>query len=403
MFVKKGHLTYCTNIHAGETWQSHFEALKTYIPAVKKHVSPEAAMGIGLRLSNEASLELIKPTQLAAFKEWLHQNQLYVFTMNGFPYGAFHQTKVKDQVHTPDWCTRMRVDYTIRLLDILNELLPEDLEGGVSTSPLSYRHWHGSSKNRFKKIKQEATLHIVEVVQHLMNIQKIRGNYLHLDIEPEPDGLLESGDEFLDWYLHDLLPIGIPMLSKVFNLTPAAAEEAIKKHICLCYDICHFALGYESHEGIIKRIRSQGIQIGKIQISAAIKAKLPPLLSTRMALKTTFEVFNENTYLHQVIAKTTGDALIRYRDLPEALLDLENMEVDEWRAHYHVPLFVETYGNLESTREDIKEVLKIYQRDGISKHLEVETYTWDVLPNALKQPLVASIAREINWVNDQLI
>jgi hypothetical protein len=328
---------------------------------------------------------------------------LYVFTMNGFPYGAFHQTVVKDQVHAPDWCSPMRVDYTIRLMDILNELLPENVEGGVSTSPLSYRYWHGSSGNGFKEVKQEATLHIIAVVQHLMNIQKISGNYLHLDIEPEPDGLLESGEEFLDWYLHDLLPIGIPVLSKVFNLTAAVAEEAIKKHICLCYDICHFALGYESHEEIIKKIRSQGIHIGKIQISTAIKAKLPPLLSTRMVLKTVFEAFNENTYLHQVIAKTTGNTLIRYRDLPEALLDLENMEVDEWRAHYHVPLFVETYGDLESTQEDIKEVLKIYQRDGISKHLEVETYTWDVLPNALKQPLVASIAREINWVNDQLL
>ena len=403
MFVKKGHLTYCTNIHAGETWQSHFEALKVHIPEVKKQVSPEASMGIGLRLSNDASLELIKPTQLTAFKDWLTQNQLYVFTMNGFPYGAFHQTKVKDQVHAPDWSTRGRANYTMRLFDILKELLPENLDGGVSTSPLSYRHWYKPSNNGFKEIKYQATVHIVEIAVHLMRIQEKTGNYLHLDIEPEPDGLLESGEEFLDWYSNDLLRIGIPILSKAFDLNEIEAERAIKKHICLCYDICHFALGYESHEEIIKKIRSNGIHIGKIQISAALKAKLPPLLPARMELKTTFEAFNENTYLHQVIAKTTSDTLIRYRDLPDALLDVENMAVNEWRAHYHVPLFVEKYGNLESTQEDIKEVLKIYQRDDISKHLEVETYTWDVLPDALKQPLVASIAREINWVNDQLI
>lgn len=403
MFVKKGHLTYCTNIHAGETWQSHFEALEAYIPEVKKLVSPDASMGIGLRLSNEASLDLIKPAQLLAFKDWLTQNQLYVFTMNGFPYGAFHQTKVKDQVHAPDWSTDMRVDYTKRLFDILKELLPKNVDGGVSTSPLSYRHWHNFSNSEFKEIKHQATLHIVDIAAHLMRIQKTTGNYLHLDIEPEPDGLLENGEEFLDWYRNDLLPIGIPILSEAFDLNEAEAERAIKKHICLCYDICHFALGYESHGEIIKKIRSKGIHIGKIQISAALKAKLPPLLSARMELKKKFDDFNEDTYLHQVIAKTADDTLIRYKDLPAALLDVENMAVNEWRAHYHVPLFVENYGHLESTQEDIKEVLKIYQKDAISGHLEVETYTWDVLPKTLKQPIVASIAREINWVNDQLI
>src|SRR3954447_4721517 len=117
MQTAKGHLTYCTNIHAGESWNEHFSAIQQNFPAIKNEVSPDAIMGIGLRLSNIASLELVKKEALESFKEWLKNIGAYVFTINGFPYGGFHHTIVKDQVHTPDWTTKDRVEYTIRLFD----------------------------------------------------------------------------------------------------------------------------------------------------------------------------------------------------------------------------------------------------------------------------------------------
>src|SRR6476660_926361 len=103
-------LSYCTNIHAGETWTDHFAALKKHFPFIKKEVSPAVAMGIGLRLSNLASLEIVTEGKLAEFQQWLREHDAYVFTMNGFPYGGFHDTVVKDQVHAPDWTTDERVD-----------------------------------------------------------------------------------------------------------------------------------------------------------------------------------------------------------------------------------------------------------------------------------------------------
>ena len=140
MNTRYGQLTYCSNIHPGESWEDHFAQLQQHVPLIKARVNPDGRFGIGLRLSNTASLELKNEETLSSFIEWLNENDCYVFTMNGFPYGSFHNTIVKDKVHAPDWTTQDRVDYTIRLAEILSKLLPKDMEGGISTSPLSYRN-----------------------------------------------------------------------------------------------------------------------------------------------------------------------------------------------------------------------------------------------------------------------
>jgi len=349
MLTNAGHLTYCSNIHAGESWADHFAALKQYFPQIKKKVSPNTRMGIGLRLSNQASLDLIRDDQLKNFSTWLTENDAYVFTMNGFPYGGFHHVRVKDQVHTPDWTTTDRVDYTIRLFRILEKLLPDDMDGGVSTSPLSYRHWFKSA-DALKAARQKATANILLVAEELVRIQKNSGKLLHLDIEPEPDGILESGKEFIDWYENELLPAGSPLL--------------LKAHIRLCYDVCHFAIGYEDQEEVIRQLKQKGIGIGKIQISAALKGNYP--------------------------------------DLPEALADADDPEVNEWRAHFHVPVFSEQFGILESTQQQIRQLIEMQKNSPMTSHLEIETYTWEVLPSFLKLPLHESIIRELQWVMELL-
>jgi hypothetical protein len=397
MHTKYGDLTYCTNIHAGESWSEHFQILRENIPAVKKAISPNTSFGIGLRLANTASLELSKEENLRAFLEWLAENDCYVFTMNGFPYGGFHRTRVKDQVHAPDWTTNERVQYTIRLFRILAAILPEEADGGISTSPLSYKHWH-KDESEFSAAMEKATWNILVVLEQLIQIKKTSGKLLHLDIEPEPDGLVENGPEFLDWYNSDLLSMGIPYLKDRFNVDDEAARGMITDHIRLCYDVCHFAVGYEDHASIIKQLFASGIQIGKIQISAALKALLPYDAESRSLVTQAFHQFNESVYLHQVIAKNKAGTLTRYPDLPDALNDAANNMATEWRAHFHVPLFVQDYGALQSTQSDIREVLSIHKDSPLTTHLEVETYTWEVLPEELKLPLTESITREMQWV-----
>lgn len=395
------YLTYCTNIHPGECWSAHFKQLQLHIPAIKARVSPDKPFGIGLRLSNTASLELSKEAALNEFKEWLKAQDCYVFTMNGFPYGGFHHTVVKDHVHTPDWTTAERVGYTIRLFRIMASLLPEGMEGGVSTAPLSYKHWHVRCDAEREAVMETTTLHLLMVLDQLVSIHRSGGPLMHLDIEPEPDGMMENTREFIDWYLNYLLPLGIPHLQDKFGVSEEVAVQSIKAHIQLCYDVCHFALVYESPAAVLKRLKEHGLRIGKLQISAALKALFPVSPEDRVPLINAFREFNEPTYLHQVVARK-ADGYLHYPDLSQALEDAGNTAVKEWRSHFHVPVFVDSYGVLSSTQSDIKDVLRLQREQPFTQHLEVETYTWDVLPAELKAPMDESVSRELSWVLQQL-
>lgn len=395
-----GHLTYCTNIHPGESWIEHFTELKRNFPSIKSKVSPNKPMGIGLRLSNQASIDLEKPENLKDFKSWLNNMGGYVFTMNGFPYGDFHSKRVKEAVHAPDWTHEQRVRYTIRMFNILEKLVPNTMDGGISTSPLGYRH--DFSEGDKTKAIERATENIVKVLEHLIFIKETQNKSLHLDIEPEPDGLLETGDEFLAWYENQLIPMAKEVLLKKKDLSETVVERQVKEHIQLCYDVCHFALGYEEHEKTLNRLKEKGIQIGKIQISAALKAYLNTDKRQRNRLATLFKDFDEDIYLHQVIARKGDSRLIRYKDLPEALDNIHDNDIREWRAHFHVPIFLDKYGELSSTQSEIINVLIKHKEKTLCQHLEVETYTWSVLPKKFQIPIAESIERELLWVKELL-
>ena len=200
---------------------------------------------------------------LAVFKDWLKANNYYVFTMNGFPFGNFHKEKVKDAVHLPDWTTQARLDYTLRLFDILAEILPNEgtlsaLEGGISTSPLSYKLWW-KTENEKEKVFALATKNLIKVVTHLVGIREKTGKLLHLDIEPEPDGMLENTKDTVSYFEDWLLNIGAISLSKDLAISLQEAQEAIKTHIQLCYDVCHFAVEYENHAEALQVFENHGI------------------------------------------------------------------------------------------------------------------------------------------------
>jgi len=399
MKTTAGHLTYCTNIHPGESWSDHFSALKQYIPKIKSKLVPHQKFGIGLRLSNLSSEQLQKPENLTEFKNWLSEENCYVFTMNGFPYGNFHRQRVKDQVHQPDWTTRERVEYTKRLFLILSDLIPEGTDGGVSTSPLSYKPWFDEQQER-EKITKTATDNILKILELLVHLRKTKKKVLHLDIEPEPDGLLENSSEFVNWYKNDLIPAGIPFLQDKFGVPRKIALDLIRSHICLCYDVCHFSIGYENAPDVLNKIAKEKIRIGKVQLSAAIKAYLNHDSKQRLSVADALRPFDEETYLHQVIAKRDDGSLYHYPDLPDALKHITDNSVTEWRSHFHVPLFIDHYGILESTKDAVMEIMNLQLSQPFTNHLEVETYTWEVLPRDLQVDLEQSIIRELQWVTE---
>jgi hypothetical protein len=388
------HLTYCTNIHPGESWSEIFSQLELHVPYIKKKICPLKPFGVGLRLSDLASRELSEKKNLSEFKSWLKDHDCYVFTMNGFVYGGFHHAVVKDRVHFPDWTTSERFEYTLRMFRILAELLPRGMEGGISTSPLSYRKWHdGAAKNR---VCEKASSFLAGIAEALEKIRLKTGKTLHLDIEPEPDGLLENTDEAVAFFTNYLFP----QAKKDFP--SSKAENIIREHIRICYDICHSAVMYENPGEILKKFSRSGIRIGKIQISSALKVKCPPLNEERKKISDLLKPFAESTYLHQTVQRNADNTFTRYTDLPFALQHISDAGATEWRIHYHVPVFMKSYEGLQSTHEDILEVLTLLKNNPVTYHLETETYTWEVLPENKKLSINDSLAGELLWVKEIL-
>jgi len=403
MTIRPGlHLLYCTNIHPGESWDAVFESLQTYLLPIKAQVSPDQPFAVGLRLSDRASRDLAKGDRAAAFKAWLDQHDLYVPVINGFPFGSFHGEAVKDDVHRPDWTTPERLAYTVRLARLLAGWLPAGLTGGVSTSPLSYKPWLAGDAARKEAVLQQSTTHLVQLVAELVKLRQATGRLIHLDMEPEPDGLLETSAEFVDYYTRYLLPQAGAHLQQHLGLSAEDATQAVRDHVRLCYDVCHFALAYEEPATVLARLAEAGIQVGRVQISAALKADLPADPAQRAALAEAFAAFAEPTYLHQVVVRNHDGSLTQYPDLPAALPHLSDAAAQEWRSHFHVPVFLSRYHLLESTQADILRVLQLAAEQPFTAYLEVETYTWDVLPPEIKQDLGTSIARELSWVREQL-
>ncbi len=393
------HLTYCTNVHPGNGWSEVLYNLQRYALALKGRYAPTREFGIGLRLSGKESQELLQGDALPQFRAFLQEQGLYVFTLNGFPYGPFHDQPVKAQVHAPDWLQEERVEYTLRLIEILAYVLPEGLEGSISTSPLTYKAW----------IDQEdaatwgyLTRNVVRIVEALVRLKNQQGKLIHLDLEPEPDGLLENSQEVVTFFQRWLLDGGAHMLAESLHISQAEAREHLLEHIRVCFDTCHVALAYEEPAEVLARFAAEGIKVGKVQISSALKVLFPQSEGSPQAVAQALEPFAESTYLHQVIQQNRDGSYLHYPDLTEALPAIEDPRIAQWRIHFHVPIFIDHYGTFLSTQDTIVRTLELLQEQRFCDHLEIETYTWGVLPPALKKELTDSIALEYAWVLEHL-
>ena len=371
------HLAYCTNIHPAESWAETLHVLKTHTLQVRDHVSPaNAPYAIGLRLSARAATELLQGDHLAQFKLWLEDENCYVFTINGFPYGSFHGTRVKEKVYQPDWTSSERLRYTQDLFTIIAQLVPEGVDGSVSTLPGSFKAFEADETAIFT--------HLEACAQYIENLSSQYGRDLHLGLEPEPLGHFENTEEtiaFFERLLH-------------FCSDP----ELIKKRIGINYDTCHFALEFDDCRTSLDTFRAAGLRISKLHLSSALEFN-PSNLEAIEAIR----AFDEPTYLHQVIVKNHDSSLKRFTDLPEFLNASEQMKNTELaRVHFHIPLYAAPKEPLHSTQQHASDAINyLKSNSGFCSHLEIETYTWGVLPSELQIPIEEQIAREYDWVLNQ--
>jgi sugar phosphate isomerase/epimerase len=392
--VPRSHLTYCTNIHAGESWPEVLANIDTHVLAVKRKVCPERDFGVGLRLSAAASRELSGPGELERFKSYLAQHGLYVFTINGFPYGPFHGAPVKEAVYRPDWSEDARTLYTAELAHVLAELLPEGQSGSISTVPGGFKPALVGPERLAAVARQ-----LLDSAEALHRIERERGKHIVLALEPEPCCLLETTDEVVAFFRDHLLSDSSrARLAQRLGVDRAAAEAVVYRHLGVCLDTCHAAVEFEGPQAAVNALVGAGLRIAKVQLSTGLR--LPEL--SQDALRA-LGAYVEPVYLHQVVARTKGGELLRYVDLPQALASAEALAADEWRVHFHVPLYREKLERFVNTQPFLADILALWKRAPFSEQLEVETYTWDVLPPEQQSGgVVTSIARELDWVMEQL-
>jgi hypothetical protein len=399
------HLAYCTNVHPGEDWAETLRSLERWTLAVKERVSPKSPYAIGLRLSDLASRELAQPENLLAFQRWLDQHNCYIFTINGFPFGRFHGARVKEQVYSPDWTDSRRLEYTNRLFDLLAQLAPAGVEGSVSTLPGSFKEFIRSPQ---QVVQIRANLW--RCVEHIARLSERTGRKLHLGVEPEPLGLFENSAETAEFFgqLREEHP----------------DDSRLDEHLGVNYDTCHFAVEYEEPADALGRLAAHGIRLSKIHVSNALAVRPDP--STLEQLKS----FAEDVYLHQVIVRNEDGSLKRFKDLPLALVGVRpspgaattdrrwageyahapvrsgivapgdgRTPPEEWRIHFHVPLQSELSSGLNTTANHIISLLDLLKGNPqLCSHLEMETYTWAVLPEALKTKEVTDqLVAEYEW------
>jgi hypothetical protein len=303
---------------------------------------------------------------------------LYVFTVNAFPYGEFHGRRVKEDVYRPDWLEAERVHYTDRVAHLLAALVPDGCGGSISTVP-------GAFKLRAPAESDAAVIaeRLFDHANTLFQIRENKGKLIELALEPEPHCFLETSEEAVRFFEHHIYSAnGVARFASLSGLSQSDAEAFLRRHLGVCLDACHLAVEFEDAGAAVARLRSAGVRVGKIQITTALRAELSGSAEQDEPTFAALDRFADGVYLHQVVTKT-DDVLVRHLDLPEAIAQeraSNSRSPSEWRIHFHVPVFAERIEPFASTSGFLADLLAITAAAPVSEHLEVETYTWDVLP-----------------------
>jgi sugar phosphate isomerase/epimerase len=372
-------LGYCTNVHPGRSVAEVLHGLDTFTrPVAERFGKPMAA---GLWLAQPVIAEILSdPAGPPRFRDELVARDLTCHTLNAFPYGDFHSERVKENVYIPDWSEPRRLDYTRDCATVLAALIPGEVDGSMSTLPLGFKQFpHPPEFNEL------AAGNLIQLAGFLARMHAETGKRIRLAVEPEPLCLLETTDEALDFFafLHD-------------RADAAGAAEAVREHVGVCYDVCHQAVEFEDVADSLRRFAQAGVRINKVHITCALKIANP---AANREAREALARYVEPRYLHQTIARRADGTVVRAVDLTRDLAlqpPAEFAAAEEWRVHFHVPVDAEQLGPLGTTRAELKQALRAVAALHDAPHLEVETYTWEVLPDGEKTDLVEGLTAEMN-------
>ncbi len=348
------------------------------MPVARQLGTPLAA---GLWLAAPVIRELsAAPDACRRFADGLQSRGLTCHTLNAFPFGDFHSPRVKENVYVPSWAERARLEYTLGAARTLAQLLPADTDGSISTVPLGYPGLDASPE-----FLPRCVDHLIAAADELRQIRSARGCTIRIGLEPEPCCWLDTTPSAIDFFTD--------------QLWPAARErgclEAVRTHIGLCFDVCHQAVAFEDVGRSIAALDEAGVRLNKIHITCAIELRDP---ATDREAREVLARYAEPRYLHQTKARTTDGRVLTQFDLDAGFAlepPAEFLQAPIWRTHFHVPVDAERLGPLWTTRAELRAALSAVRRLSYAPHLEVETYTWDVMPGGAPQRLVDGLRSEL--------
>jgi hypothetical protein len=392
-----GHLAYSTLVHPGDTWAEMRESLETFAPAVKARLSPDSPYGLSLRISAASAATLTAdPVERARLRRWLDEHDMYVYTVNAFPYGPFKGRVVMEQVYEPDWATEDRVRYTCQVADILAEVTPGTVNPSIQTAPLAFR-----PKVTTADDVDALTENLLRVVAHLAKLERRTGRRVKLALEPEPYCFLETTEETVRYFQeHVWSSAGTDRLARLTGLPASEVVGLVRRHLGIVFDICHQSVEFEDIAASLRLLHAAGVPIFKLQAAAALW--VPEVTPAAVAA---LEAFTDTIYLSQTTESRDGE-LTRFLNLSDAITAwrADPSGRREWRTHFHVPVFLDGLGEFRTTRPGIEAALRVHAETPLSDHLEIETYTWDVLPAHLKTGDVTDyVCRELEWLRDALL
>ncbi len=376
-------LGYCTNVHPCRTVADVPLVLDRHAVPVRDRCGFD--ISVGLWLPEPAIREATaSPRSQADLVAAVAHRGLGCHTMNAFPYGDFHGARVKEQVYLPDWTDPRRLDYTLACARLLAALLPPGGEGSVSTLPLGFKALvEPQGADHVRAFRAAATRQLLACGRQLAELEATTGRCIRLAVEPEPFCMLETTAETVDFF------------TGLFAAAATSGDEAhARRHLGVCYDVCHQAVEFEDAATAIAALAAADIRINKVQISCAIELTDADDPEQRESLA----AYVEPRYLHQTFGRAADGSLQRQVDLTHDLIREPAAAwraCRTWRVHYHVPVDAERIGPLATTRRDLERALTAIGGLPYAPHLEVETYTWPVLPTAAAEPLAAGLAREL--------
>jgi sugar phosphate isomerase/epimerase len=391
----RARLAYGTNVAPQEDLAGLLAALRGLWADVRRRGGTGAAgarstLGLGLWLPETAAREMSRDADaMRRVRAALAENALELVTVNAFPQRAFHAPVVKEAVYRPDWTEPERFAYTAAVARAVAGIVAPGADVTLSTLPIGW-----------PKLPNDAWLRaaglLFAAVLDLHRLFEATGTTIRLALEPEPCCAVETTGEAIVFFEQAIRPY-LATVARTAGMTESAAADLVARHLGVCLDLCHAAVEHEDPVASLARLRAAGVPVFKVQVSAAVHVPDPADPAQRAALA----AFVEPRWLHQVGGRAEDGRVRVARDLPDALADPSFAAAAPWRVHFHVPLSAGTVGGLPTTRPDVERFLAEIAKDAAPPVLEIETYTWSVVPGA-SADLAANVAAEIAWVRERL-